>query len=172
MGPTYTYTELPTRITMRGAVTTHHIISLLDALHLQFGAGYAFRAEPITEGGIEMIAWPGRLGEEGYKSLRFRFDNQQGDWPWIDADTEARWRATPAEVIWKPDYQRSYRRRQANQGSVGGKVLLKAFHGAPCWTREECERFFTAFRAAGFTVQKQRPAWNILVSHGDLGSPS
>jgi hypothetical protein len=169
-------------------VTTEDVFNLCVELEATFGPGYVFLPEPITEGGILMESWPGKLPEH-YKSMRFHakkpecFERINGRWPIIDQNNPSRtledWGSSNPEVIWKDE------REVINQyGSGRGKTkfalgsgvwldtFLKAYYGAPCWTVSELSLVAACFEKVGFErIKKGKllPQGAKLVQTGELG---
>lgn len=136
------------------AIDTHTMVHLLDALQQSFGDGYAFRLEPITEGGIEMSNWPGKAeGQFAYKTLRFSF-RDHGTWPVIGSDTEAKWRTSPPVIIWTPPPVTVCKRRRQVVTKIDGACFLKAFYAAPAWTKAELTSFMNALESVGISHTK------------------
>jgi len=126
------------------------IVELIDALHRQFGAGYTFYLDAITEGGIEMTQWPQRDSDEAYKTFRFKFPDPAGVWPRICAQTLDEWRAHEAgTIIWQPHDQ-----KHIPQGVLEGGSYLKAFYGAPCWNKTELSKMVLALETIGIHSTK------------------
>ena len=82
--------------------------------------GYKFAAEPISEGGIEMIDWPGKT--KGYKSIRLGI----GNWPWLTDGTPS-----VSDV--------TLERRYTNLPEGQFSTFLKALDGAPSWKARELD---------------------------------
>lgn len=155
---TYTYGF---NIKTDSVITTKMFVSIIDHLQGDFGAGYRFTPEAITEGGILFVDWPGRREGE-YKTLRICLHGS-GDWPWVSDLTLDEWRTGPEVVLWRID-------RDLNRFLEGG-TFLKAFYGAPCWTPVELRRFRDAFLAAGVKCLKKIPSAKKLRAVGELGRP-
>lgn len=81
--------------------------------------GVKCRPEPITDGGVQLIHWPGKQTQEEYKS--FRFLSSQG-YPWIDEGT----RDDASFFL-------------SNRGKV--VIKLKAFYNAPPFSDAELRAF-------------------------------
>jgi hypothetical protein len=152
-------------------VTKGDIVQLCDTLEKIFGVGYTFRPEPITEGGIEMTNWPGRISNsEHYKAFRFRIggsSERHGKWPHIDEKSYQNWKQSNVEtdVVFK-NFTRKYERIS---------LLYKAFYGAPVWTHEQEQKLAHAFKQCGFkciNLSRATPANRdkALKEYGDLGS--
>jgi len=152
--PTYTYFAGP-NIRVSRNITTKTMVNLIDALCERFGPGYSFALEPISEGGIQMTSV-----EHGFKTFRFNLNNY-GEWPSINgATTLQSWRDNEhATVIWN-----------ARDAVMRGGLFLKAFHGAPCWTRDELNKVASALASVGITCLKTGwPSDSKLQKSGDLG---
>jgi hypothetical protein len=158
-------------------ITTHTILELIQRLQEEFGPNYSFSPESITEGGILMTNWPGKIDgrypdekQEPYKSFRIRLGDY-GRWPWIYETTVDNWLNNEAEIIWSPvikdrgQYGCSHihtgeacmcvgppfgsRRRKFNWMPMKGTTWLKAFSGAPPWNRGEIHAIRRALCAVG-----------------------
>jgi hypothetical protein len=144
--------------------TTKSIVTLCNLLEERFGAGHEFAPEPITEGGLKMTKFPG-LVDGAYKTMRFSVgdSSRRVGWPWITSDARKRWNALPAEDL--------FARRDPEFGSSRLQIglFLKAFHGAPCWTRDEIRIVAQCFEALGFVSRGKPPSGRMLESRGDLG---
>lgn len=89
---------------------------------------YTFRVEPIGGGGIEIMNWPGKPADPvswspgdprfPYKSFRFRARG----FPWLNDETP------DDRSFWLSDH-----------GKL--RICLKAFYGAPAFTKHEVETF-------------------------------
>lgn len=159
---TFTYCNGPAFVADKGLlITTNTIVGLIDALTEQFGEGYTFVPEAIVEGGIQMTSWPDKEPDVGYKTFRFHIQRRER-WPWIGPDTLAEWRAPGHEqTIWSPP-----------PGSDRTKfhIFLKAFHGAPCWTRECMTKVIAAFQSVGIAhVKSSVPTNKAMREVGELG---
>lgn len=86
---------------------------------------YQFRPEPITEGGIKFVAWPGKT-ERQYKTLRFHFNLDK--WPIVRGDVMETW-SNNSDVIFRP------------RPKFAAELYIKAFYGAPKWTLQELKIF-------------------------------
>lgn len=156
-------------------VTTKTIVDLCDMLKARFeeryGGTYRFVPEPITEGGIVMVDWRGRemAPDSAYKTVRTGHDRTHGNWPWIVPGTEASWRAQPAAVIFSSTRDEAHREYDDSTPELA--LFFKAFHGAPCWTREELEIIRGCFHSLGFATKGRIPRASVLRSRGDLGVP-
>ena len=133
--PRYTYCDGPT-YKIHDKLTRKDIILVIDALNEIFGQGWNFQLEPITEGGIEVVQWPGKP-KHAFKTLRFIHDKIQ--WPWITSLSAAEWRESDKVVL---------------EGCVFD-TYLKAFFGAPCWSVRELEKWNRAWARVGVTVVKK-----------------
>ena len=153
---TFTYCDGPSFSTAE-PITTATIVRLTDLLHAEFGPGYAFEPEPITEGGLLMTAWPGRRSG-GYKSCRFFVDLPHGRWPFIREDTLQQWRDDPPKVIW---------RLIEGKKKIECDLFLKAFYGAPCWTQEEVNKLVRCLTAVGCRCTKVKIPKKYLRQIGD-----
>ena len=131
-------------------VTCADIAQVCVDLEEAFGAGHVFAPEPITEGGIRWYQWPGRR-EGAYKTFRIRFTASTcgGVWPYVLSGTPqevvAAWLARDDDEIASP----SPTRRRPTPRKHWAPVMLKAFYGAPQWTRGELEHFYTCLERRG-----------------------
>jgi len=124
-------------------LTTRRIARICDRLSSWFtehyGAEYRFEPEPISEGGLQIVAWPGKK-EEQYKSMRFHIMNDRhtmADWPQIvPGKTIEEWRNNAPKNIFS---------------SPWGYTFFKAFD-APVWTRDEVAMIVSAFESFGYRV--------------------
>ena len=173
-----TYTDGP-KLKCDNVITTHTIIELIGLLRLEFGPNYDFAPESITEGGIIMTNWPGKIEgrypderQPPYKSLRFRL-HDYGDWPSVKNFHE--WSDNEPKIIWSQHMKiRScghhskddicmcvgpafrLKRGQFKWGSMKGTTFLKAFHGAPAWSRGEIHAFKRALVSVGMCQVRRR----------------
>jgi hypothetical protein len=106
-------------VVLKEKFTTRDIVDLIHLLEKPgvFSVPYKFYPEPITEGGL-VLDWPDRTDGQ-YKSLRFYFN---GHWPVINCTTRWDWEDSPPITL----------RDKEEFGT-----FIKAFHGAPCWTKDE-----------------------------------
>ncbi len=141
-----TYSAGPV-IVLRNAMTRHQFIDLCERASAELTkAGYGQQSETsvrlapegITEGGIEWTAWPGKEPKM-YKTIRLGVDGPVR-WPWISGDeaVSEEWRRAPDETLLARDKYYTF---------------LKAFYGAPKWTREEVETIMHCFREFGAAIQ-------------------
>jgi hypothetical protein len=126
--PTYTYTPGPWFDVPEKGLSKNDFHTTLTLLHALFGSEYTFRYEPVSEGGFEMIRWPGKKIGEGYKTIRFGENSEAGTWPYIDG-TEL-WQGM-SYIVFKGPFRLN--------------TFLKAYRGAPCWTKEEVDKVCQAF---------------------------
>jgi len=131
---------------------------------------YRFVPEAITEGGILMWKWPGKI-EHGddhrrsmYKTMRITF---RRGWPWIRHDYDCRvekWLGDNTVIC----------RGQTDLHLDGGiplystgnsrltNTFLKAFHGAPSWTGEELQLFEACLAKIGMVRKGRYPTKSSL----------
>jgi len=163
---TYTYWPGP-RFTCVEVITTKTIVRIIDRLYSAFGPGYEFEPEPITEGGIQMTNWPGRV-DHAFKTFRFAMWQPYGKWPWIQHQHGSalnQWRHADAVTIWTPEP-----RKTGATPTVAGALFLKAFFGAPCWSHDELRMVMHAMHQEGMSCMKSKlPGRAKLVKVGDLG---
>ena len=173
-----TYTDGP-KLKCDNVITTHTIIELIGLLRLEFGPNYDFEPESITEGGIIMTNWPGKIEgrypderQPPYKSLRFHLEDY-GSWPCV---TLHDWSEKEPEIIWSQhmkirdcEHRHKFRevcmcvgpafrlkRGQFKWGSMKGTTFLKAFYGAPAWSRGEIHAFKRALVSVGMCQVRRR----------------
>lgn len=118
-------------------ITTKTIVAAIDRLHASFGDGYQF--VPEHGGGIRFADWPGRKDGE-YKALGFTDVLRT---PSVSERTLQQWRTGPAIVLFdgEPDYWLY--------------AIVKAYHGAPCWTKAELKKFRDALDASGIRCSQK-----------------
>lgn len=141
------YLKLPL-MSKKTDITTKDFVMVIDALHKEFGNGYQFAPEPITEGGIQMIRWPSILGKKAYKSCRIYIQTGYGKWPRIDEQTLEKWRSSPEKSIFK-----------SQDFGFPALISLKpvALQGAPRWTKNQLTKLVSAFTTSGFTSNNTEP---------------
>jgi len=114
---------------------------ICDELASRFGGGCKFLPETVTEGGIEMVDWYNKKPNE-YKTIRL---HGIGKWPWITQeemqDNFELWRNSDDAISDRP---------------VEIHTFLKAFYGAPCWTKYELNIVQEVFEEYGFSLCKKR----------------
>ena len=115
-------------------ITKNDIMILCDNLSKEFGEGYDFEPEGITEGGIKMTNWPNKQ-EEMYKSLRLCYNR---NWPYIKDIKN--WKENNDIVFIKNNEKYN--------------TFLKAFDNSPKWTRKELKNFQKCFENIGLYVFK------------------
>lgn len=124
---------------IKESITSHGIINIINKLHEIFGNEYIFEPEPISEGGIVFKEWPGKQ-KTHYKSFRLRCNN--GKWPHINENVIKEWTEKESFVIWHGEGTK------INLGSY-----LKAFYGAPKWTKDEIYKFTVALAEGGIILK-------------------
>lgn len=125
-------------------MTKKDFVLFVDKLDEAFGEGWKFDLEPITEGGIIITEWPGKT-EDMYKSMRFSHhcmnEDLRNDWPIVRlADYREEWLQSD-DIIFKQDPLDSQPRTL--NGCIG--TNLKAFFGAPAWTKDELRKVEKVF---------------------------
>ncbi len=128
-------------------VTKADIVKLCKRLQEVFGPGWEFRPEAVTEGGIQVTHWPGKVGSM-YKTIRFRYkcpDISTWSWPCVPTDCMEKWKDAK-DVVWyplspRPRMQWCY-------------TWLKAFHHAPPWTRPELHLVANVLAEFGILTRK------------------
>lgn len=108
--------------------------------------GQTLVPEAISEGGVRIID-----GVAGYKSFRF-FANDS--WPWIDD-------MTTVMQNWRVDNSRLFATNHK------GTITLKAFEGAPGWTRQELLAIRAVFSQIGMSWTKL-----VMMKRGTARMPS
>ena len=105
----------------------------------ELGEGYRLEPEPISEGGVQFIAWPGKVGDKPYKSVRFC---GLRNWPLLTSDF------CDDTTI----------HLESSQGSLG--FFLKAFYDAPPFTVRELTAVTAAIASCftGSSVEKMPSA--------------
>lgn len=105
----------------------------------ELGEGYRLEPEPISEGGVQFTAWPGKVGDKPYKSVRFC---GLRNWPLLTSDF------CDDTTI----------HLESSQGSLG--FFLKAFYDAPPFTVRELTVVTAAIAScfAGSSVEKMPSA--------------
>eukprot|EP01083_Nonionella_stella_P226602 804593_1 len=118
-------------------ISKNDIYELCISLNTNFGKGYGFLPEPISEGGIEMVSWPDKEAKM-YKSMRIgiKYNGNKGKWPWANINTVMQQWQGNQEIIFAKNQSMS--------------TFLKAFHNAPSWTIQELELFESSFRSIGY----------------------
>lgn len=127
-----TYTEGP-RLGFNQPLTKGDYHSICEELSNRFNKtfsngeedSYIFQPEPITEGGIVMVQFPGKK-DQMYKSIRHHIRTESFanvDWPFIDEKTVMdSWYKNNTIII---------------PSKTNASTRLKAFYGAPVWTIDE-----------------------------------
>lgn len=133
-------------------ITNKDIASICRDLNTAFNVDgiteYAFAPEPISEGGIEMVSWPGKTGDE-YKTMRIHFSSC-GNWPFIERNNAVEFMDNlETQVIGLKTTNMRNKGRLAPGNPIS--TCLKAFDGAPVWTVEELDIFAKVFEQYGIT---------------------
>lgn len=104
--------------------TFQKVKATTDALNsMSFARGeIKFAPEPTCEGGIEMIAWPGKQANH-FKTIRIHV----GNWPRLDESTR--------DVV--DPAQQTVRLTNRYHGQKKFCTFLKALNGAPAWKADE-----------------------------------
>lgn len=129
-------------------LTHKDFIELCKLLTVEFGEGYEFIPEGISEGGILWKKWPG-YETKHYKTMRVPVNRHAGDplekcgssktcrWPYIHERTVmVDWESDESILVYKSKQNRIY-------------TYLKAYHGAPAWTVDELNKFKKCFKQFG-----------------------
>lgn len=102
-----------------------------------YGASeFRFEPEPITEGGLQMTAFPNK-STQMFKTMRHRHAAKK--WPWINKTVLEDWKHDNTVLFEK-----------------GEKIetFLKALQNAPAWTRQELELMAECFKDFGIVCKK------------------
>lgn len=130
-------------------LTQRDLILMTDRLSEVFGSGWKFEPEAITEGGIIISQWPFKTPAM-YKTFRFSAYSDSvlwKEWPWVQIDYRTEWLASNT-VIFNRDP--IYPKPRVYRQWIG--TCLKAFDGAPAWTREELIKVENVFLEFGLLV--------------------
>jgi hypothetical protein len=163
----YTHTR-GIRIYLGKPLSTRHLVVLYDQLAFRYvakyGGVYKFGPDPTSKGGIQMIEWPNMV-PGAYKTMETIPSLAGNRWPRIDSDTLDRWRTGESDDIYAP-----FAEEWCGWSKTGPHIstVLKAFHGAPCWTQEELFIFKECFEILGFAVDHVPEKW-LLCDRGELG---
>lgn len=128
---TYTsgYTIKSTR-----SISKLDIINICTQLNNQFGPGYEFVPEAITEGGILWKHFPEK-SEKMYKTMRL---GMYYDWAKVDpCDNVEYWIKNPGDLC---------------KSDIKFTTFLKSFFNAPSWTITELKIFEKCLSENGFKV--------------------
>src|SRR5688500_13439555 len=147
----YTYSILGSFMTsVNEDFTTRTAARWCNELAERLGPGHVVVPEPIFEGGLLILEWPGSQPAH-YKAVRFQefFSKRTGQpspghwkWPWVESPLTAvvdSWHAQPPTTIGTAGTTRSF--------------CFKAFDGAPVWTRAELKALKEAGEVLGLTVK-------------------
>ena len=158
----HTYTYGPD-IRLTCDVTKGNMVQLCLSLNEEFTTeGFTFEPDPIGNGFIKFsnydnpnptyssigsashpdLLWRNPQEGEAYKCIRF-MSGSFGNQAWVPPDVM---------TSWKDDNEVIHEAAEDKKKSSGG-TLLKAFHGAPAWTRAELDRFLSVF--AKYGIQKR-----------------
>ena len=108
-----------------GELTTKKLAILCEQLETSLGPGYKIRPEPITEGGVYFVDYPGK-GADHYKSMRFEIRG----YPYVSDTTLDEWKEGPERTLCR---------------SVKGMLTkLKAFTERLCGHSESWTSYATA----------------------------
>ena len=118
-----------------------------------FGEGWAFRPEAVSEGGILISDWPGRLPPM-YKSMRL---SESETWPFADSDWASAWEHDCSEVM--PAAHPSVLERPRKGWRT---TFLKAFRDAPSWTPEELLKLAAVLVEFGILSRKMPAPARLL----------
>lgn len=172
--PFYTYMHLDMSFKLDRPYTTRDIAQLCDAIGAKTDNTIKVRPEPITEGGLEFVDWPGKT-ERMFKTMRFCVLKGDYGWPRITEDTYEKWKnpAIPEEVLFTPGEERTPTssvlrapRHKKRKACIEITFVLKAFHGAPCFTPSEISIVAQCLKNQGFTQHGRLPSKIKLISPG------
>lgn len=171
MSDYYTYCSGP-QYTIHKSVSKATLFNIAKELGEEFGEGYEFEPEKICEGGFEMVNYPNKV-PDAYKTIRicwhgkYRYPSVPDDWSsWQDNNTEIVYVAREQEFA---DYcqqmrsehkgtEKSLLRLQKlvskNYKPEVHTTTLKAFHGAPIWTKQELRIILKVFEKHGWCHTK------------------
>lgn len=136
-----TYEHFKTLYTSRD-ITKNDIVNICRHLEVEYLmnnlGNQEFEPEPITEGGIRFKSYDGNgPGKYScYKSIRFLMNKS---WPVVDRENP--WQSGDVEI--------------AVPGHTRIDLFLKAFDGAPKWTKEEKNLFKAVLTNNGFVSSKR-----------------
>jgi hypothetical protein len=143
-------------------ITGRQLVAICEDLEAAF-PGVTVRPEPITEGGLLYVNWPGKT-EEMYKSIRLGSTcypriNPENDQTFNELRSER-----GDEVVLRWDWN-----------GFGKSLFLKAFKGAPCFTRDELTVIRDVFERNGVQCLKKLPSASTLCEYmrdcsGNLGA--
>lgn len=160
-GP-FTYAAGHTMHSTTCDLTAGDVLAICDALESRLGVAVA--PDCSSEGGLTLThphAPPGSL-----KTVRFHADGAGG---WLRIAPDA-WRGVdPSTVV----FARRCRvpqpgERWSEVSRLSITLFLKAFHGAPLWTKTELTEVATAFRGRGFQTRRAKEL--CLESWGEMGA--
>lgn len=120
---------------------------------------WLLQPEPISEGGMVLQGVP------GYKSIRIRH-NGFFRWPWINNDVIERWRVSN-KIIYPAVVQIT--NKCGKEEKIKYHTFLKAFRGAPVWTKQELRVINEVFEkewGARFTSIPSNKSMNELSNVG------
>lgn len=174
----YTYTCPNLSFSLNRPYTTREFAQLCDAIRIKTDYTFVVRPDPITEGGIKFIDWPGKT-ESMYKTIRFHLAKGVARWPWINETTYDKWKdpAIPAENIFIPDEDEHTckylnmqppSRKKTNVPEIRFSFCLKAFHGAPCFTPSEIMIVARCLKDQGFVQHGRIPSMSALMTPGRI----
>lgn len=147
-------------------ITKHDIYIICLMLNEKFGEGYDFFPEPICEGGILMKNFPDKKKNQ-LKTMRIcgrDEEDNSGKWPIIRENLNIN--------EWKDNYEKIYFydpifKKKNKKIKFVLHTVLKAFHGAPVWTKKELLMICDVFNYIGFQyIKKTFPSKKKLVSTG------
>lgn len=144
-------------------LTTHDIAKVCKDISKTLGKGYCIIPEPISEGGLLWLNYPGKKAGE-YKSMRLGCCNGSNwpiitDWTETGADT---WLNQPAEILSSVDVKYLFGKKvQPKKLSI----FFKAFYGAPVFTVHEISTIQDAFDNVNIPIKIKIPK----IEYGKLG---
>lgn len=172
----YTYTSFSYTLN-RDQITKSDFVGMCEELTKRLG--YPVVPEPISEGGF-LVKVPPSDGVPSiypaYKSCRLGCTK----WPWLHGDNiMEEWKGNMDVLLEKGEKQRWVKGKFVN-GTIVCSVMkkkeylpqecvLKAFHGAPCWTVEEIHHLLDVL---GGTLKGKIPKnLHCTIRDGKLGVP-
>jgi hypothetical protein len=123
-GPALTFNAKAVRTS-----TFEQIERACKAANARLGSEHRLEPEAIVEGGFVFVDWPGKQPGQ-YKTVRFSFER----WPFVSDGTAAEGPTGTTMVLGPRDRDRI-------------STHLKAFHGAPAFTRNEVTAVANALAA-------------------------
>lgn len=151
-------------------ITKHDIYKICLSLNDKFGEGYEFFPEPICEGGILMKKFPDKKDNQ-LKTMRICGRDEEdnyGKWPIIHENLNINeWKDNNEKIYFY--VPRFYTNKNKKKFLI--HTVLKAFHGAPVWTKNELLMICEVFNDIGFQIIKKTfpTKKKLLKTGGSLG---